>query len=808
MNFLFKRATFERATGAIRAAAMAFLMALALPVAAQTASTKFIPTFLLYHGGGPALVASDAAKLAKFDLIEIERLRYNNIGPNTWAAIKALNANAQVYLYQMGPEAPSHLDATAQVNLNGLGRHNVSRGHPQGALNTNNPGLFQLDASANRIYNLFTSNSAASQYWYLMDFGSAAYQSYWVNAVKADIVNQPWAADGVFADNCLTSAGAGRYNQPSAWYSTNATWSAAMNSFAGAITAGLHGVGQKLWCNRGETSTLDGSAAWKTLDNAATPPDVLLEEGAFAVQWGNANTQFYTESEWKRQVDIMGAIKNSKVAMLSHTKLLEGQAGADNYGRPVTYWQSLWYSLGSFLLGKNDQLNNAHFMFSGGSGYSKIWWHEEYEKINLGKAIGPYAVRTIGSVNVYWREFEKGYVYVNPTPSNVASVSLPQASKRLTHDNLLSAPSSIANVTTIALNSHDAAILLKSDTTAPSVPTGLTGTAVSATQINLSWTASTDNVAVTGYQVFRNNTMIGTSATTSFQNTGLSAATTYNYRVLAYDAAGNYSGWTVTPVSVTTNTASSDTTAPSIPTGLTGTAVSATQINLSWNASTDNVGVRGYQVFRNDIMIASTTTTSFQNTGLSASTTYRYRVLAYDVSNYSGWTPTAVSVTTWGAPGGPDTTAPSIPTGLTGTAVSATQINLSWNASTDNVGVRGYQVFRNDIMIGSTTTTSFQNTGLSASTTYRYRVLAYDVSNYSGWTPTAVSVTTWGAPGGPDTTAPSIPTGLTGTAVSATQINLSWNASTDNVAVTGYRVYRGGALITTLGNVTTFEHAA
>ena len=788
-------AVLKRAAVAIGAAAIAFLMAAALPVAAQTASTKFIPTFLLYHGGGPALVATDAAKLAKFDLIDIDRVRYNNIGPNTWAAIKSLNPNAQIYLYEMGPEAPSHLDGAAQVDLNGLGRHNVSRAHPQGTLNGGNPGLFQVDASGKRIYNLFNSNSAANQYWYLMDFGSAAYQSYWLDAVKADIVNQPWVADGVFADNCLTSAGTGRYSRTSAWYSTNATWSAAMDSFAGAITAGLRGVGQKLWCNRGETRTVDGSAAWKTLDNSASPPDVIFDEGVFAVQYGSWAVQFYQEAQWKRQVDIMGAIKNSKVAMLSHTKLLEGQAGTDNYGKSVTYWQTLWYSLGSFLLGKNDQLNNTYFMFSGGSGYNNISWHDEYDKIDLGKAIGPYAATTIGSAKVYWREFEKGYVYVNPSAFNATSVSLPQASKRLTHDNLLSPPASVANVNAIALKSHDAAILLKSDTTAPSVPTGLTGTAVSATQINLAWNASTDNVGVTGYRVYVNNAMVGTTSTTLFQHTGLVAGTTYNYRVSAYDAVPNHSALTATPVLVTT-TSAPDTQAPSVPIGLTGTAISATQVNLTWTASTDNVGVTGYQVFLNNVVVGTTATTSFQNTGLTAGTTYNYRVNAFDAaSNYSGWTATPVSVTTTSVS---DTQAPSVPAGLTGTAVSATQVNLTWTASTDNVGVTGYQVFLNNVVVGTTATTSFQNTGLTAGTTYNYRVNAFDAaSNYSGWTVTPVSVTPPGTAPGSDTTAPSIPTGLTGTAVSATQINLTWNASTDNVGVTGYYVYLNDVALAT-----------
>ena len=159
-----------------------------------------------------------------------------------------------------------------------------------------------------------------------------------------------------------------------------------MNSFVEAITAGLRGVGQKSWCNRGATRMLEGSAAWRALDAGANPPDVLMEEGAFAVGWGPAAVQFYAESEWKRSVDTMGAIRNSKVAMLSHTKLSEDQTGTDSWGQPVTFWQTLWYSLGSFLLSKNDDLGNAYFMFHGSSGYNKILWFDEYDKIDLGKA--------------------------------------------------------------------------------------------------------------------------------------------------------------------------------------------------------------------------------------------------------------------------------------------------------------------------------------------------------------------------------------------------------------------------------------
>jgi chitodextrinase len=83
------------------------------------------------------------------------------------------------------------------------------------------------------------------------------------------------------------------------------------------------------------------------------------------------------------------------------------------------------------------------------------------------------------------------------------------------------------------------------DMQAPTVPTGLTA-AVSGTQANLSWSAATDNVGVTGYYVYLNDKPLATTATTSFSHTGLIAGSTYNYRVSAYDAVPNHSAWTVT----------------------------------------------------------------------------------------------------------------------------------------------------------------------------------------------------------------------------------------------------------------------
>ena len=151
----------------------------------------------------------------------------------------------------------------------------------------------------------------------------------------------------------------------------------------------------------------------------------------------------------------------------------------------------------------------------------------------------------------------------------------------------------------------------------------------------------------------------------------------------------------------------------------------------------------------------------------------------------------------------PDRDAPSTPTGLTVSAVSPSQINLAWTASTDNVAVTGYRVYRNGVLLATLGNVgAYQSTGLSASTTYSYTVQALDAAGNASAQSTAAIVTT---PATLDTVAPSTPSGLVATAVSASRINLSWSASTDNVAVTGYRVFQNGALLISLGNVTAYQ---
>ena len=325
------------------------------------------------------------------------------------------------------------------------------------------------------------------------------------------------------------------------------------------------------------------------------------------------------------------------------------------------------------------------------------------------------------------------------------------------------------------------------DSAPPSVPTGLSATAISSSVINLSWTASTDNVAVVGYKIYRGGTQIATSTTTSYSNTGLSAGTPYTYTVLAYDAANNNSAQSAPASATTQNTA--DGTAPTTPTGLSATATSSSQINLSWSASTDAVGVTGYKIYRGGTQIATSTTTLYNNTGLSASTAYTYTVAAYDAAGNNSAQSSSASATTQ-APAG-DTTPPNAPTGLSPSSITQTSVIISWTASTDNVGVTGYDIYKNGSLAGSSVGTSYTASGLTASTTYIFTVKAKDAAGNISAASSALSVVTLTAP---DTTAPSVPTNLSASGTTQTATTISWTASTDNVGVTGYDIYKGGVL--------------
>ncbi|MBP6373772.1 MAG: fibronectin type III domain-containing protein [Flavobacterium sp.] len=268
------------------------------------------------------------------------------------------------------------------------------------------------------------------------------------------------------------------------------------------------------------------------------------------------------------------------------------------------------------------------------------------------------------------------------------------------------------------------------DFTAPTAPTNLaaSGTTINSTQ--LSWTAATDNVAVTGYDVYQGATLKATVATTSYTVTGLNPATLYSFSVKAKDANNNVSAAS-NVVDVTTL---ADTTAPSAPV-LSASGTTNTTTNLAWTAATDNVGVVGYEVYQGTTLRATVTTLTYAVTGLTAGTSYAFNVLAKDAAGNTT-SSNVVNVTTTT----PDTTAPSVVV-LSASGTTATTTNLAWTAATDNVGVTGYEVYQGATLRATVTTLTYAVTGLTASTAYTFSVKAKDAAGNAS-TSNTVSVTT------------------------------------------------------------------
>ena len=240
-----------------------------------------------------------------------------------------------------------------------------------------------------------------------------------------------------------------------------------------------------------------------------------------------------------------------------------------------------------------------------------------------------------------------------------------------------------------------------------------------------------------------------------------------------------------------------DTIAPSAPTNLTA-SVAGTTVNLVWTASTDAVGVTGYRVSRNGALLPGTLAgTNLADPGLAAGT-YTYTVAALDAAGNVSGASNSTSVTVASTAPPTDTTAPTVPANLTA-VLSGTTANLSWTASTDGTGVTGYRIMRNGVLHTTVLNTFYNGTNLTPGT-YTYTVAAIDGAGNVSGPSNSVSVT---VPQPPliDTTAPTVPANLVTTVVGTT-ISLSWGLSTDDTAVTGYRLTRNGIVLGTTNDTT------
>ncbi|QXP55255.1 fibronectin type III domain-containing protein [Cellulophaga sp. HaHa_2_95] len=377
------------------------------------------------------------------------------------------------------------------------------------------------------------------------------------------------------------------------------------------------------------------------------------------------------------------------------------------------------------------------------------------------------------------------FVVTNLNPETTYTYTI----SAIDNSNNVSVQSSSVEVTTLTL----------SDTEIPSMPTGIVADNITTTGISLNWTAATDNVAVTDYEVFQEGVSIGfTGGATTYAVSGLAPETTYNFTIAAIDAAANSSAQS-NNLLVTTLTLP-DTEAPTVPTALIASSITTTSITLNWTAATDNVAVTDYEVFQEGVSLGlSGGTTTFFVDGLTPETAYNFTVTALDAASNTSGQSTSVSVNTLAIP---DTEAPTIPTNLVADNITTTSVNLSWTAATDNTEVVDYEIFQDGVAIGlSSGSVVFAVNGLTPETTYNFTITALDGAANSSAVSESISVLTLAVS---DTEVPTVPEGLLATNTTETSTELSWDAAMDNVGVVDYQIFQDGSAIGLTGGATSY----
>jgi chitodextrinase len=280
------------------------------------------------------------------------------------------------------------------------------------------------------------------------------------------------------------------------------------------------------------------------------------------------------------------------------------------------------------------------------------------------------------------------------------------------------------------------------DALAPTAPSNLRVTGKTATSVDLAWDAANDDVGVVGYRVYRDGAAIadldGSSGT--YTDGTATDSTQYTYTVRALDAVGHQSAASNSVVVTTT-----DATKPTAPTNVTASPVAGqNKVTVAWSAATDNIGVTGYRVYRDDLAQPLGTvgaTLGYTDDTVASTTAYTYRVTALDAEGNESAKSAPATVTS------ADTTAPSAPGGVTATAASDVAATVSWTAATDAVGVTGYDVYRNGAAtpVGSVSgsTLTYKDTGLTGDATVTYTVKARDAAGNVSPASASASTTTW-----------------------------------------------------------------
>ncbi len=424
-----------------------------------------------------------------------------------------------------------------------------------------------------------------------------------------------------------------------------------------------------------------GHAVCSSTSNLTYQKESGAMNEAFSDIWGACVEYFAapTKSTWLIGEDIERRTGHLSLRSMSNPKT---ELQPDTY--KGTYWASVTCTPTS---------NNDYCGVHTNSGVLNHWFYIlTLGKIGTNDIGSSYNVSGIGidkAAKIAFRT-ESVYLTANSTYANARTYGIQSATDLYG----INSPEVIATTNAFYAVGVGAAYVTP-DLIVPTAPTSLAATGTTPSSTNLSWTASTDNVAVTGYTIYQGTTIIGTSTTTSFNVTGLIGSTDYTFSVKAKDAAGNLS-FESNIVSVTTL---ADTSAPTSPT-LSASGTTSTATNLTWSGATDNIAVTAYDVYQGATLKATVTTTSYAVTGLTTSTAYTFYVIAKDAAGNVSASSNLIGITTlasasYCASTGSNTTREKISKVVFGT------IN---NASTGTTGYENFTAVATNAVRGTTYT--------------------------------------------------------------------------------------------------------
>lgn len=521
-----------------------------------------------------------------------------------------------------------------------------------------------------------------------------------------------------------------------------------------------------------------GHAVCEKTANLAYQKESGAMNEAFSDIWGACIEYFAApgKSTWLIGEDIERRAGHLALRSMSNPK---------SEGQPDTYGGTNWKTINCGTPTQTNDYCGVHT----NSGVLNHWFYilsvGKSGTNDIGSSYNVTGITIDKAAKIAYR-LESVYLSANSTYANARTYGIQAAT------DLYGAGSPEVIATTNAFYAVGVgAAYVTADSIAPSTPTSLAAAGTTGSSTNLSWTASTDNVAVTGYNVYNGPTLAGTSVGTTYTVSGLTALTAYTFTVKAKDAAGNLSTAS-NSVNITT-TAASISYCTSKGNSVADEYISKVQLGTINNTTTGGTGYSDYTSITTSITKASSNTITitpkwtgtsynegyavwidynqngdFSDAGelvwskVASKTTPVSGTFTVPSSATSGTTRMRVSMKYNAVPtqceafsygevedytvnitaGTADTTAPSTPSSLTASGTTTTTTSLSWNASTDNVAVTGYDVYQGSTLKATVTSTSYAVSGLTASTAYTFSVKAKDAAGNISTSSNVVNVTT------------------------------------------------------------------